>query len=68
MTFSKEQVIEVMRDTGVVPLFTHDNPEEAQQVVEAAYRGGVRTFEFTNRRPNSFEIFTHLVSQRKKIS
>ena len=67
MTFSKEQVIEVMRDTGVVPLFTHDNPEEAQQVVEAAYRGGVRTFEFTNRRPNSFEIFTHLVSQRKKF-
>ena len=67
MTFSKEQVIGVMRDTGVVPLFTHDNAEEAQQVVEAAYRGGVRTFEFTNRRPNSFEIFTHLIGQRKKF-
>lgn len=67
MGVSKEQVISVMRDTGVVPLFTHDNAEEAQQVVEAAYNGGVRTFEFTNRRANSFEIFSHLIRQRNKF-
>lgn len=56
-----------MRETGVVPLFTHDNAAEAEQVVEAAYRGGVRAFEFTNRRANSFEIFSHLVRERKKF-
>lgn len=67
MSFSKEEIVKVMRDTGVVPLFTHDNAAEAQQVVEAAYRGGVRAFEFTNRRQNSFEIFTHLVNERKKF-
>lgn len=67
MTFSKEEIIEVMKETGIVPLFTHDNAEDAQQVVEAAYRGGVRTFEFTNRRPNSFEIFSHLIRERKKF-
>jgi 2-dehydro-3-deoxyphosphogluconate aldolase/(4S)-4-hydroxy-2-oxoglutarate aldolase len=67
MAFKKEHIVEVMRDTGIVPLFTHDNADEAQQVVEAAYRGGVRTFEFTNRRANSFEIFSHLVRQRKKF-
>lgn len=67
MTFSKEEVIGVMRDTGIVPLFTHDNAEDAQQVVEAAYRGGVRAFEFTNRRPNSFEVFSHLVRERRKF-
>jgi 2-dehydro-3-deoxyphosphogluconate aldolase/(4S)-4-hydroxy-2-oxoglutarate aldolase len=67
MSFSKEEVVKVMRDTGVVPLFTHDHAEEALQVVEAAYRGGVRTFEFTNRRPNSFEIFSHLVRERGKF-
>ena len=61
MRFSKEEVIKVMRDTGVVPLFTHDNAAEAQQVVEAAYKGGVRAFEFTNRRANSFEIFSLLI-------
>src|SRR5690349_16364166 len=67
MGFSKDEVIRVMRDTGVVPLFTHDNAAEALQVVEAAYRGGVRAFEFTNRRTNSFEIFSHLVRERKKF-
>jgi 2-dehydro-3-deoxyphosphogluconate aldolase / (4S)-4-hydroxy-2-oxoglutarate aldolase len=67
MGFSKDEVINVMRDTGMVPLFTHDNATEAQQVVEAAYRGGVRAFEFTNRRVNSFEIFSHLIRERKKF-
>lgn len=67
MSFKKEEIVEVMRETGVVPLFTHDNPEEAQLVVEAAYRGGVRAFEFTNRRANSFEIFSHLIREREKF-
>ena len=67
MAFTKEEIVSVMRDTGIVPLFTHDNAEEAQQVVEAAYRGGVRAFEFTNRRANSFEIFSHLIRQRRKF-
>lgn len=67
MAVDKEEIVSVMRDTGVVPLFTHDNAEDAQQVVEAAYRGGVRAFEFTNRRANSFEIFSHLVRERKKF-
>lgn len=67
MSFSKQEIIDGMRDKGVVPLFTHDNATEAQQVVEAAYRGGIRAFEFTNRRPNAFEIFKHLVAQRNKF-
>lgn len=67
MAFTNEQIIDVMRGTGVVPLFTHDNAAEALQVVEAAYRGGVRAFEFTNRRPNSFEIFSYIVSERHRF-
>ena len=67
MGFSKEDVAKVMHETGVVPLFTHDNARDAEDVVEAAYRGGVRAFEFTNRRVNSFEIFSHLIRQRSKF-
>lgn len=55
-----------MKGAGIVPLFTHDNPEEAQQVLEAAYSGGIRVFEFTNRRANSFEVFGHLLTVAKK--
>lgn len=67
MGFTKQNIVDVMKGTGVVPLFTHDNATEAQQVVEAAYKGGVRAFEFTNRRSNSFEIFSHLIRERKKF-
>src|SRR3954468_3905838 len=64
--FSKEQITLAIKNTGLVPLFTHDNAEDAQKVLEASYNGGVRVFEFTNRRKNSFEVFTHLVKQRSK--
>jgi 2-dehydro-3-deoxyphosphogluconate aldolase/(4S)-4-hydroxy-2-oxoglutarate aldolase len=67
MAFSKQEIVDVMKNTGLVPLFTHDNEKEALQVVEASYRGGVRAFEFTNRRANSFEIFSHLIRERKKF-
>lgn len=67
MTFGKQDIVNGMHDKGIVPLFTHDNAKDAQEVVEAAYRGGIRAFEFTNRRTNSFEIFTHLVRERKKF-
>jgi 2-dehydro-3-deoxyphosphogluconate aldolase / (4S)-4-hydroxy-2-oxoglutarate aldolase len=63
--FSKDQIMDTMRQTGLVPLFTHDNAEEARQVLQAAYDGGVRVFEFTNRRKNSFEVFRHLIDNRK---
>lgn len=65
MTFTNQQIIDTMKSIGVVPLFTHDHAEEAQQVMEAAYQGGVRVFEFTNRRKNSFEVFTHLLAAAK---
>lgn len=61
MTFTKLQVVDTMERTGLVPLFTHDDVSTARDVIEAAYRGGVRTFEFTNRRKNSFEVFSAMV-------
>jgi 2-dehydro-3-deoxyphosphogluconate aldolase/(4S)-4-hydroxy-2-oxoglutarate aldolase len=67
MSFGKEEIVNVMREKGIVPLFTHDNASEALEVVEGAYRGGIRTFEFTNRRSNSFEIFSYLIGQRKRF-
>jgi 2-dehydro-3-deoxyphosphogluconate aldolase/(4S)-4-hydroxy-2-oxoglutarate aldolase len=67
MAFSKQQIKEEMKRSGIVPLFTHDNPDEAAEVLQAAYEAGIRVFEFTNRRKNSFEIFTHLLSQRHRF-
>jgi 2-dehydro-3-deoxyphosphogluconate aldolase / (4S)-4-hydroxy-2-oxoglutarate aldolase len=67
MAFSKTQILGAMKGTGIVPLFTHDNADEAVKVLEAAYAGGIRVFEFTNRRSNSYEVFKKLLSKRENF-
>lgn len=54
---------DVFRD-GLVPLFSHEDAKIAQRMVEAVYHGGARVIEFTNRKSNALEVFTHLVRQR----
>lgn len=67
MKFKNEQIVGRMKELGLVPLFTHDDIATAQQVIDAAYRGGVRVFEFTNRRKNSFEVFVAMLEYCKKF-
>ncbi len=67
MKFTKQQIAEGMHEIGIVPLLTHENSEVAQQAMEAAYRGGARVFEFTNRKKNSFEVFAHLLTVADKL-
>ena len=55
-----------MAHSGLVPLFTHADATLAHDVIEAAYKGGVRVFEFTNRLPNSFEVFQSVLKYFEK--
>lgn len=66
-TFSSNSIQETMRTSGLVPLFTHDDAAIAKEVVEAAYRGGVRVFEFTNRRKNAFDVFVEILRYGEKF-
>jgi 2-dehydro-3-deoxyphosphogluconate aldolase / (4S)-4-hydroxy-2-oxoglutarate aldolase len=61
MTFTKQHIVNVMKETGLVPLLSHDDADIARQAMEAAWRAGVRAFEYTNRKKNSFEVFHHLL-------
>lgn len=58
---TQDQIISTIEQSGLVPLFTHDNHLEAIQVVEAAYFAGIRVFEFTNRRKNSYDVFVKVL-------
>lgn len=51
-----------MENGGMVPVFYHGDAEIAKNVVRACYRGGVRSFEFTNRGAQAFEVFGALVA------
>ncbi len=66
ISFSSDSIQKAMQTTGMVPLFTHDDPGIAREVVEAAYQGGVRVFELTNRRANAFDVFVSLVKHFEK--
>lgn len=68
MKFAKQQVVQEMKRLGLVPLFTCEDEGMAIDVIDAAYRGGVRVFEFTNRRKNSFEIFSAALKHFEKYS
>ncbi len=50
-----------MRETGIVPVFYHPDPQVCIDVLEACYKGGVRVFEFTNRGDNAHEVFRALI-------
>ena len=66
MKFSKVEVIQAMKATGLVPVFYHKDPEVAKKVVKACYEGGIRAFEFTNRGDFAHEVFGELVKFANK--
>ena len=58
--FNKIQVLKVMSETGIVPVFYHKDIEVAKNVLKACYDGGIRAFEFTNRGEFAHEVFGEL--------
>ena len=59
--YTRLEVAEVMRDTGLVPLFYHPDLEISKEVVKACYDGGARLLEFTARGDFAHEVFGELV-------
>lgn len=49
-----------MKETGLVPLFFHEDAEVAKKVLKACYDGGARLMEFTSRGDFAFEVFATL--------
>ena len=58
--YTRLQVAQTMIDTGLVPLFYHDNIEINKRVLKACYDGGARLLEFTNRGDFAHEVFAEL--------
>lgn len=58
--FSRLEVAEVMKQTGLVPLFYNGDIEVSKKVVKAVYDGGARLLEFTARGDFAHEVFGEL--------
>ncbi|MDR7132075.1 2-dehydro-3-deoxyphosphogluconate aldolase/(4S)-4-hydroxy-2-oxoglutarate aldolase [Algoriphagus sp. 4150] len=66
MKFSQSEMLQAMSETGMIPVFNHEDIEVAKGVLDASYRAGIRVFEFTNRATNSLDVFTELYSYAGK--
>ena len=54
------EVVRVIQETGMVPLFYHSDIEIGKKVLKACYDGGARLMEFTARGDFAFEVFSEL--------
>tara|TARA_Y100000992_G_scaffold295766_1_gene257113 strand:+ start:728 stop:1396 length:669 start_codon:yes stop_codon:yes gene_type:complete len=59
--YNRVQVINQIKESGMIPLFYHPKIEVAKAVLKACYDGGARLMEFTNRGDFAIEIFTELI-------
>ena len=58
--YTRIEVDQAMRETGLVPLFYHPDLETSKQVLQACYNGGARLMEFTARGDFAHEVFGEL--------
>ncbi|NDV17389.1 bifunctional 4-hydroxy-2-oxoglutarate aldolase/2-dehydro-3-deoxy-phosphogluconate aldolase [Muricauda sp. TY007] len=58
--YTRLEVVRVMQETGMVPLFYHSDIEIGKKVLKACYDGGARLMEFTARGDFAFEVFSEL--------
>ena len=60
--FNNIDTINIIRNTGIVPVFYNKDIELSKKVVKACYDGGIRAFEFTNRGDGAHKVFEALMA------
>ena len=58
--YTRIEVAQVMKQTGLVPLFYNSDVEVSKKVLKACYDGGARLMEFTARGDFAHEVFGEL--------
>lgn len=58
--FSRLEVAQAMKETGMIPLFFNNDLELSKNVLKACYNGGARLLEFTARGDFAHEVFGEL--------
>jgi 2-dehydro-3-deoxyphosphogluconate aldolase/(4S)-4-hydroxy-2-oxoglutarate aldolase len=57
---SKAEVVQKIKEAGMIPVFNHPDLEVCKAVLKACYDGGIRVFEFTNRSAGAYDVFVEL--------
>ncbi|MDA0793277.1 MAG: bifunctional 4-hydroxy-2-oxoglutarate aldolase/2-dehydro-3-deoxy-phosphogluconate aldolase [Bacteroidetes bacterium] len=60
--YTRHEVISVLQQNGMVPLFYHEDADTAKEIIKACYDGGARLLEFTHRGDFAQEVFRELIA------
>lgn len=63
MRLTGEQFIVKVTETGIIPVFSHEDRDISFEIMKACYAGGIRVFEFTNRTQSAIAVFKYLMSR-----
>lgn len=58
--YTRIETVQVMQETGIVPVFYHKDIEVCKKIIKACFDGGARVFEFTNRGDFAHDVFAEL--------
>jgi len=59
--YTRIEVAQIMKDTGLVPLFFNENIELCKKILKTCYDGGARLMEFTARGDFAHQVFGELI-------
>ncbi|ANH59819.1 MULTISPECIES: bifunctional 4-hydroxy-2-oxoglutarate aldolase/2-dehydro-3-deoxy-phosphogluconate aldolase [Dokdonia] len=63
--FTRIEVAQAMKDTGIVPLFYNESIEVGKNILRACHSAGARVIEFTSRGDNAHKVFDALCAFAK---
>jgi 2-dehydro-3-deoxyphosphogluconate aldolase / (4S)-4-hydroxy-2-oxoglutarate aldolase len=63
---NRPDAIAAIKAQRMLPLFYHSDKEVGIRAIEALYKAGIRTIEFTNRGAEAFGVFEYLKKQSSK--
>lgn len=63
--FTRIEVAQAMKDTGIVPLFYNESIEVGKNILRACHSAGARVVEFTSRGDNAHKVFDALCAFAK---
>lgn len=67
MPFTKQEVILLLKQSGIVPVFHHPDVDTLMHVVDISYKCGLRVFEFMHQRDNKgLRLFNHIRERAHK--
>lgn len=63
--YSRLEVLNGITDSGLIPIFYHQDVQVAQQIMDACAAGGATVIEFTNRGDEAWRLFIKLLAYRR---